>query len=117
MNIADPIIQMIQDMSGLWDITDERVEIIRASLSKLSHSNQRVANEMLDTAANQHIWLCKAEYYTVLMDIRRINESPTREEVLNTIRSVTELAATDRIDHREWFKDVVNLLHRIANGM
>lgn len=117
MNVADPIVQMMQDLSGLWDITNERVDLIRSALGRLSNSDKKVADEMLDVATSQSLWTCKAEYYAVLVAIQRLNVAPTRSEVLDAIRMVTESAAKDRVDHREWVTDVINLLRRVSDGM
>ncbi|MHC4930173.1 MAG: hypothetical protein ACYTFU_11005 [Planctomycetota bacterium] len=104
-------------MSGMWDVTTERVDLIRSSLGRLSKSNQRVANEMLNVAADQNLWTCKAEYYTVLVAIQQLNMSVTREEVLDTIKTISESAERDRVGHREWVTSAVDLLRRISDGM
>lgn len=117
MNDADPIVQMMQDLSGLWDVTDERVELIRSNFDKLSYDDQRIASEMLDIAEHQRVWSCKAEYYAVLVAIQRIGVAPNREEVLGAIKLITESSQRDRVGHREWVTDTVTLLRRIADGM
>jgi hypothetical protein len=117
MNVADPIVRMMQDMSGMWDVTVERVDLIRSSLKRLSSSNQKVANEMLDVATDHNIWVCKAEYYAVLVAIQKLSLAPTRDEILGAIKMVSESADRDRVGHREWVTNVVDILRRVSDGM
>lgn len=112
----DPIIKMMMEGSGLWDITDERVSLISSNIGILSASGREAALEMLSVAdSDQRMWVCKAEYYSLLHEIQQSVRKPTRTEVLEAIENVEKSSSMDRVDHREWVKSTILILQRLAD--
>jgi hypothetical protein len=114
----DPIMKMMREGSGLWDITDERVGIIRGSVSRLSDSGKKYALEMLSIAGGEQcVWVCKVEYYSVLREIQEGIKAPTRDDVLIAIANLERSSEEDRVSHREWVSDTILILKRLADAI
>lgn len=112
----DPIIAMMGEVSGLWDITDERVYIISSNIDYLSASGKKAALEMLSIAeSEQRVWICKAEYYSLLREIQNSTKRPTREDVLEAIDNLEKSSRIDRVEHREWVGSTLSILRRLVD--
>ena len=109
------VVEMINDRSGLWLISDSRKSMIRESLEFISSRSVPAANEMLSIADNGHrFWTTKAEYYVVLNEIRNRAVSADRATVESAIEMITKGSKADKMDHREWVKKALDVLTRIS---
>jgi hypothetical protein len=111
----NPIVEMLNERSGMWDVTPERVALLRDSRDRLSESNMEVADLMLEIAKSEVIWVCKGEYYSVLKEMQILSASPSDDEIQQTLDLVIASSKQDRVDHREWVKKTISLLQRLID--
>lgn len=106
---------MMNDRSGLWLVTDERVAIIRGKLSLLSPRTQPTAQEMLAIAdSGGRFWPTKAEYYAVLMEIKKDTMTVSRADVVSAISGLTKGSRLDNMSDKPWVKQALDILTSIS---
>jgi hypothetical protein len=111
----DIVIKMMNEKSGLWNITRERVVLIQQSLSKLSRRSRDSAKEMLDVAAaGNRFWTTKAEYYAALAEIKADASSVSSKSIDETIAHIVRGSKIDGVDDRPWVKQALEVLTRIS---
>ena len=111
----DPLIDMMNERSGFWDINPERVALISRYKDLLSERNKEVAVEMLQVASKGNkLWNCTGEFFALLVEIKRLHAAPTEVEMRNVLKMVIEGSKRDKIDHREWVKGAVSLLSKMT---
>jgi hypothetical protein len=111
---SSPIVEMLNERSGLWDVTQERVSLISKYRNQVSPSNAEVADLMLEIAKSEVLWVCKGEYYALLKEIQSLTGSASKAEIVETMNMVITASKTDRIDHREWVKKTISLLRKLS---
>jgi len=108
---------MMQNQSGMWDVTGDRIAMLTGHLSKLSPNSRRSVDEMLRIADNgERLWLCKAEYYSALAEIRRISQKPSSNDLKKTLSMIVDSSKTDRVDHREWVKETIRVIEALIEA-
>lgn len=113
----DPVVSMMADRSGLWDITSERVDLLRQHQNFVSSARKDALDEMLEIASRgENFWEFKAEYFALLEEVKRFRQQPSINEVQEVLTLVKESSRQDRVAEREWVKRAVNLLSRLAEG-
>jgi len=110
----DPIVNMLNDRSGLWEITPERVSLISKYRDQVSRGGMETADLMLEIAESEVLWVCKGEYYALLKEIQVLTTHPSKEEITQAIDTMVSAAKRDRVDHREWVKDTISFLRRLS---
>lgn len=109
------VVEMMNDRSGLWSITQERVSLLRESIPRLSMRAAASAQEMLQTAASgERLWQTKAEYYAALSEIKNEAKQVSRRDIDNVIAQVARGSRVDGVDDREWVKLALDVLTRIS---
>lgn len=109
------VLGMINDRSGLWLITEDRVSVIREKLQLLSQRSQPAAQEMLAMAdSGSKFWPTKAEYYAVLSEMRKDTVSVTKAQVDSAIDGIIKGARLDNISDKMWVKQALDVLTRIS---
>jgi len=112
----DQILAMMQNWSGMWDVTSERIELLTEYFSGLSSSSKVAVEEMLTLAsAGDRLWMCKAEYYSALAEIQKLKRKPSDSDLKKTLSMVIESSKADRVDHREWVKETIKLLRAMID--
>ena len=116
-NTGEQIISMMHNRSGMWDITSDRVELLTRHLSRLSPSSRSIVDDMLRIAdSGERLWMCKAEYYSALQEIRRISQKPSSDDLKKTLLMVIDSSKTDRVDHREWVKETIRVIEALIDA-
>lgn len=109
------VVEMMNDRSGLWSITKERVSLLRESIPRLSMRAAASAQEMLQTAASgERLWQTKAEYYAALAEIKNEAKQVAKRDIDNVIAQVARGSRVDGVDDREWVKLALDVLTRIS---
>lgn len=113
----DPVSEMLNERSGLWNITNDRVKMIEAHASLVSARNVVALDDMLYLArSGDRVWVCKAEYYSVLVEIRKLSLEPSVTDLQEVLRNVIAGATQDRMSHRSWVKETVDILRRLTEN-
>lgn len=106
---------MINDRSGLWLVTEERVALIREKISLLSRRAQPTAQEMLAIAdSGGKFWPTKAEYYALLMEMKRDAVLVSKSQVDAVVDGIIKGARLDNISDKIWVKQALDILARIS---
>jgi phage I-like protein len=109
---------MMNERSGLWLITDERVGLLRANLHVLSNKSRPAIQEMISIAnGGGRFWPTKAEYYAAVNEIRSQSSAVSKEQIESAISGIIRGSKTDGMAHREWVKQAMDVLNRISKGM
>ena len=106
---------MMNDRSGLWGITADRVSVIRDKLQILSVRSRPVAMEMITIAdRGDKFWPTKAEYYVVLSEIKVSEASLNKAKVDAAIAAITTGARLDNVADKAWVKQALDVLSRVS---
>jgi len=112
---ADLIRDLINDRSGLWLITDARKDLFRQYVGILSPQLNAVVREIIDMASHaETFWTTKAEYYHVLMDIRRLLKKIDRGQIERVIQSMVIGSAMANVNNQPWVQSALSLLRQLA---
>lgn len=106
---------MMNDRSGLWLISDKRVNLVRDHLDGLSSRSNPAAQEMISIAqSGERFWQTKAEYYTVLSEIRVRSTTASKSDIAAAIEGIVRGSKADGMAHREWVKRALDVLVKIS---
>lgn len=111
INRDDPLVDMMNERTGLWKITADRVALLSTHRALVSEHNRKALDEML-LAANrgERLWNCTGEYFALLGEIQKISATPDESEIHRILQMVIESSKKDKVDHREWVKETIRLL-------
>jgi hypothetical protein len=110
------VVGMLNDRTGLWLISPERVSAIREKLSILSQRSKPVALEMIAIAdGGGKFWPTQAEYYAVLSEIKKEVVTVNKEKVDAAIAAINKGARLDNVSDRPWVKQALDVLSRISS--
>jgi hypothetical protein len=109
------VIAMMNDRSGLWTITKDRVNLLAEAIPTLSQRGKLAAKEMLNLAYNgERFWPTKAEYYALLAEVKRDAGLVRQEQVTEVIAAVIKGARLDNVIDQPWVAKTLELLTRIS---
>ena len=109
------VLGMLNDRSGLWQVTEDRVSVIREKLMMLSQRTQPAAQEMLAIAdSGGRFWPTKAEYYAAISEMRKDALLVSKAQVDAAIDGITKGARLDNISDKTWVKQALDILGRIS---
>lgn len=107
---------MLSDRTGLWQVTPERVSLFRGVAGNLSMRSRAAVEDMLKIAASgERFWQPNVDSYFALNEIRTRSKAVDKKTVDSLIGEVIACAKRDGVAHREWVKNVVDVLTRISN--
>jgi len=107
---------MLNDRSGLWQITPERVALLRGVVNHLTMRSRLAVEEMLRlAAAGERFWQPSADAYFALNEVKKRSLSVDKKTIDTAISEVIACAKRDGVAHREWVKNVVDVLARLSN--
>lgn len=110
------VTQMIGERTGLWQITPQRVSMLRKYSGKFSGRPGDAIDEMLASAARgDRFWKATVEAYLALNQIRAGSCEIDRETLERLIADVAACAKRDGVAHREWVKKVLDALTRLSS--
>lgn len=105
---------MINDRSGLWLITEARVELIKGFTKFVSFRNRAAAIEMASLAeSGSKFWPTKAEYYTLLREILLTDLKVSKDKISIAISSIVRGSKIDNVSEKEWVKSAIKILSDI----
>jgi hypothetical protein len=107
--------EMMNDRSGLWLITDQRIDLFRSRLRALSSRSRPVVEEMISIAERgDRFWPTKAEYYAALAEIKTASLQVSKQQVDVVIASMIRGSRLDNVSDREWVKQTLEILREIS---
>ena len=110
------VVGMLNDRSGLWQITQPRISILQDAVGHLSLRARTAAEEMLKVAASgERFWQPRVEDYFALNEIKARSMAVDKKTIERVIGEVAACARRDGVAHREWVKNVLDVLTRISN--
>jgi len=80
-----------------------------------SRAKPAVEDMLVVAASGERFWKPTAEQYFALAEIRTKSLSIDKKTIEKTINEVIACAQRDRVAHREWVKNVIDVLTRLAN--
>ena len=109
------ITRMLNDQSGLWQVTSERCQVLAGNLSGLSAYHRKAAKEMLDQAERgDRFWHIRAEYLAALSEISSLCTKPSAEDISRVLVDLQAGAAQCGVGAEPWVKQAEALLQRLA---
>ena len=110
-------VRMLNDNSNLWEITGDRVTLLRNNLSRVTDSNRRTIEEMLEVVdKGERFWVVQAEYAVAIRSILDLGDKPSRRDIEVAIADVRRGSHLDRVHDREWVEDAISLLERMLDS-
>lgn len=105
---------MLSDPTGLWEITPERVALLKGNRGRLPKHYQAAADDMLATVfAGKKLWQCKVEYMAALQQISIAYQKPTEEDLRKVLLDLREGASMDGVLQHEWVQTAITFLERL----
>lgn len=109
------VVGMMNDRSGLWEVTESRVSVIRERLSVLSQRTLPAAQEMLSIAdGGARFWPTKAEYYAAVSEMRKDAVLISKAQVDAVIEVVFKGARLDNVSDKMWVRQALDILTRVS---
>jgi hypothetical protein len=107
---------MLSERTGLWQVTPKRVELLQQYAQKLSPHSKAVIDEMIDIASSgERFWTTTSERYIAIDELRGRTESVNKDDIDKLIAEVSMHAKRDGVAHREWVKNILDVLARISS--
>lgn len=110
------VVGMLSERTGLWQVTPIRVALLAQYAQKLSPKSKLAVQEMISLASGgERFWTTTTERYMALSEVRGRTESVDKDEITKLIADVSMCAKRDGVAHREWVKNVLDVLARISS--
>lgn len=107
---------MLSERTGLWQVTPKRVSLLQQHAQKLSPRAKVVVQEMIDIAlSGERFWTTTSERYIAVSELRDRTDSIDKNDLASIIAEVSMCAKRDGVAHREWVKNVLDVLARISS--
>ena len=107
---------MMNERSGLWLITEDRVSLFESSFHGFSARCKPVVEEMLAIASRgDKFWPIKAEYYAALSEVRVISGRVTKGQIEDTIQALTRGARISNVLDSDWVRKTLGILKKVSN--
>lgn len=107
---------MFNDRTGLWEITDERVGLLKKYLDAFSKRSRPAVEEMLVAANNgDRFWPTKAEYFAAISEIKTKSTLVSKEQIDEVVLGMVKGSRVDNVSDREWVKRAIEILRRVSS--
>ena len=107
---------LLSERTGLWQVTPKRVALLHQYAQKLSPHSKPVIQGMIDAAASgERFWTSTSERYIAINELRERAESVNKNDLDKLIAEVSMCAKRDGVAHREWVKNVLDVLARLSS--
>lgn len=108
------ITTMMNDRSGIWDITEERTALLSRDKRRLSLTHRAAIDEMMAAAQRgDRFWETRAEYQAALLNLSLLYQKPTDRAIEEVLVAVRVGAAHDGVSDKPWVKDALALFEKL----
>lgn len=108
-------VEMMNDRTGLWQITPDRVSLLRQSNHLSPRSTNAVAVMLATASSGERFWKPTVDFYFALDEIKRRSMKVDKKTMERAIAEFMACAKRDNVAHREWVKNTLDILLRIFN--
>jgi hypothetical protein len=107
---------MLNDRSGLWEITSERVALLTRGLPRLGVRDAKTVDAMLFLAKQgERFWSFEAEFLTAVQSLAEIGFKPSNNDIDRVLARTRAGAARDGVYGQQWVSDAISLLEQLRS--
>ena len=114
-NDLSVVMAMLNELSPVWHINDERVRVLAKSLRHLPKATQVVVEGMIAEAGQGgKFWTALVERQAAVFEISKTCRMPTKQEISDVVKSMRAGAEADGVSDKAWAKEALDVLSRLA---
>ncbi len=111
------VAQMLNERSGIWEITDSRLKVLANSRDRLPDHHAKAVASMLEVAqSGERFWVKDVTFVQALAAIADTDGQPGLVDIRRGIARLRSGAAEDGVLGRPWVQKTISLLERLESS-